>query len=130
MWQVQTITAVPFAVPLSLTSRQSEGNRTLPMVPLALKVHCWLVPPLQSQICARVPLVAFVGISRHLPSTWRDWPDWVNCWLGSVWQSQISMPVPLAVLLLSRSRQRPLDSLRSRKVVVGGGVLVPPPLTR
>jgi hypothetical protein len=49
-WQVQTRTAVPLAVPPSSTSRHSVGNCTLLIVALALNVHCWLVPPLQSQI--------------------------------------------------------------------------------
>ena len=52
---------MPFAVPPLLTSRHSAGKRTLLTVPLPLNVHCWLVPPLQSQICTRVPLAALGG---------------------------------------------------------------------
>src|SRR5262245_4616304 len=47
-WQVQTMTAEPLVVAARLTSRHRPGNRTLLIVALALNVHCWLVPPLQS----------------------------------------------------------------------------------
>src|SRR5688500_17895644 len=115
------MTAVPLAVAAPLTSRHRLGKRTLPIVPLPLNVHCWLVAPLQSQICTRTPLAALAGASRHLPRICSVWPLWVNCWLAPLWQSQISCCVPLAVPLLLTSRHRPEASLRSRKVV-GAGV--------
>src|SRR3954470_1276042 len=94
------------------------------MVPLSLTFHCWLAPPLQSQIRDAVPLPALAGTSRHLPRTCRAWPVRVNCWLLLVWQSQTMVAVPLAEFAPLTSRQRPADSLRRRKLV-GVGVVSP-----
>ena len=57
---------VPLAVPLLLASRHlPEPVPTT--VPLLLIVHCWLVPPLQSQIWTAAPsVVAAPATSRHL----------------------------------------------------------------
>src|SRR5690349_1215815 len=77
------------------------------MVPLALSVHRWLVPPLQSQICVRAPAAAFSGASRHLPSAWRVWPLSVQRWFVPPLQSQMIGWVPLVVLPPGTSRQRP-----------------------
>ena len=47
--QVHRMIAVPLVVPPLPASRQSP-DRTLTMVPLLLRFHCWLVPLLQSQM--------------------------------------------------------------------------------
>ena len=65
---------VPLAVPAPLASRQSP-DWTPVMVPLALRFHCWLAWPLQSQMITAVPLLralaagvqALVAVHRQLP---------------------------------------------------------------
>src|SRR5690348_2575826 len=96
------------------------------MVPSELRVHCWLAPPLQSQIATLVPAaVAWPGTSRHLlPYTCRAPLDRrVHCWLVPPLQSQISTPVPLAVPRPVTSRQRPEPLPRSANEPLP----VPPP---
>src|SRR5581483_350135 len=77
------------------------------MVPLALRFHCWLLPPLQSQIWTFEPAVAPNGTSRHLPSERRVCPVRVQCWLLPPLQSQMIGWVPLVLLAPGTSRQRP-----------------------
>lgn len=63
---------VPLAVPAALASRHNP-DWTPVMLPLALRVHCWLVPPLQSQMATAVPLVVQTtrqnGCGRRMSST-------------------------------------------------------------
>src|SRR5688572_1048244 len=106
------MTAVPLAVAAPLTSRHSP-DWTLLIVPLVLTVHCWLVPPVQSQIRTTVPAGALAGASRHLPSDWKVWPLSAHCWLAPPLQSHMDSWVPLVVLLCGRSRQRPDAALTS-----------------
>src|SRR6185436_7288687 len=122
--QVQRMTVVPLAVPALLTSRHRPDCRPT-IVPSALNVHCWLVPPLQSHSCAFAPAVADSGASRHLPRTCRLWPATVQRWLAAPLQSQMIGCVPLAVLLFGMSRQRPDAALTSANED-GGGSMVPP----
>src|SRR6185312_846736 len=57
---------VPLAVAAPLASRH-RPDCTPVIVPLALRFHCWLVCPLQSQMIAAVPLlVPWPLASRHL----------------------------------------------------------------
>src|SRR3954452_4291819 len=71
--QVHSSTTVPLAVRLWSTSRH-RPDCVPRRVPSELRVHCWFVPPLQSQICTFAPAAAFGGASRHLPSAWTVWP--------------------------------------------------------
>jgi hypothetical protein len=57
---------VPLAVAAPYASTQSPDCWPV-MVPLALRFHCWLVWPLQSQMMTVVPLVVPLAFaSRHL----------------------------------------------------------------
>src|SRR5689334_7726894 len=100
---------VPFAVPALLASRHSP-DWTPVMVPLALMVHCWLVPLWQSQMMTWVPLVVpWPLASRHLlPYTCSCLAAvWVQrCWVLPA-QSHSWTRVPLVVLALGTSMQRP-----------------------
>src|SRR3954470_20254328 len=103
--QVHKMTALPLAVALPLTSRH-RPDCTLLIVPLALRFHCWFVPPWQSHSCAFAPAEALVGASRHLPRGRTVWPVNVQPWLSPPLQSQMTGWVPLAVLLPGTSRHR------------------------
>jgi hypothetical protein len=62
--QVHRSISAPSVVLAPDTSRHSP-DCTPVMVPLELTFHCWLVPPLQGQICTLVPGVV-------------PWPKWWN----------------------------------------------------
>src|SRR6185437_5857243 len=77
--------------------------------PFALTFHCWLAPPLQSQICTFAPgLVLPPLTSRHLlPYTVSILAGVdVHDWLRPPLQSQISTCAPFAVDAPVTSRQR------------------------
>src|SRR5690348_12061810 len=100
---------VPLAVPRPLASRQ-RPECTPVMVPLALRFHCWLAPPVQSQITAGVPLaVPQPDASRHLvPYTISCLPEVYvqDCWDWPL-QSYSWVWVPLVVETPVTSRHRP-----------------------
>src|ERR1043165_2893323 len=55
------ITRVPLAVPPPSTSRQLVPNTR--SSPAAVRVHCWLVPPWQSQMMVGVPAAVFAPVT-------------------------------------------------------------------
>src|ERR1041384_3879860 len=60
------ITCVPLAVPAPSTSRQLVPNTR--SSPAAVRVHCWLVRPWQSQRMVAVPAAVFAPVtSRQRP---------------------------------------------------------------
>lgn len=100
---------VPLAVAAPTASRHSP-DRTPVIVPLVLMSHCWLVPPLQSQMTTAVPLVVPLFLaSRHLsPWIFSSLPAvWVQRWLAWPLQSHSCAWVPLAVVEAGMSIQRP-----------------------
>src|SRR5687767_573606 len=100
---------VPFAVAAPFASRQSP-DCTPATVPLALRFHCWLVPPWQSQMVTWVPLLVPAPLaSRHLlPYTWSCLPEvYVQRCMAPPQQSHNCTWMPLVVLPSGTSIHRP-----------------------
>src|SRR5256885_16243646 len=97
------------AVAAPWQSRHSP-DWTFVMLPLALRFHCWLSPPWQSQMMTAVPLVVPApDASRHLlPYTVNALAVvYVQRWFVPPEQSHSCVWVPLVVVEFGTSIQRP-----------------------
>jgi hypothetical protein len=108
--QDATSRRVPFAVPRSPASRQSVLSAALVIVPSALMVHCWFVPPVHGSITTWAPSVAAVVPACMDVSPYTDSSCLLvlsHVWFPPALQSQRSSWVPAVVEKPGTSTQLP-----------------------